>query len=154
MEVSLIVQGGKATPGPPLGPALSPLGLNIGEIVKEINEKTKMFEGMEVPVKVIVDEKKEVKIEVGSPSVSALIKKKLGLEKLATVDDSGKRVLAGDLKINDIIEIAKSKVNISGDLKAKVKQVLGTCVSVGVTVNGKDPRNVIQSIEKGEIKIE
>ena len=50
-----LIEGGKATGGPPFGPALGPLGVNIAKIVEEINSKTKPFEGIKVPVKVIID---------------------------------------------------------------------------------------------------
>ena len=61
--VEVLVQGGKATAAPPLGPALGPLGVNIGQIVADINKKTGDFAGMQVPVKVSVDsDTKEYKI--------------------------------------------------------------------------------------------
>src|SRR3989338_3247100 len=79
--ISLLVEGGKATAGPPLGPSLAPMGVNIGQVVGKINEMTKSFVGMQVPVKVIVDKaKKTFEIEVGKPPVSALIKSELGLK--------------------------------------------------------------------------
>ena len=53
--IEQLVEGGKATAAPPLGPALGPLGVNIGQVVAEINKKTESFKGMQVPVKVIVD---------------------------------------------------------------------------------------------------
>src|SRR6059036_874450 len=66
-KLSVLVDGGKDTPGPPLGPALGRLGLNIVEIIKAINEKTKSFEGMKVPVTLLVDPKsKAFTIEVGT----------------------------------------------------------------------------------------
>ena len=71
-----------ATAGPPLGPALGPLGINIMNVIKAINDKTKDFEGMKVPVKVIVDTAtKDFEITVGTPPTSALIKGELGSEK-------------------------------------------------------------------------
>ena len=80
--IEALVDGGKASAGPPLGPALGPLGVNIGAIVGEINNKTKNFDGMKVPVKIIVDEKtKEFTITIGTPPTSALILKELGIEK-------------------------------------------------------------------------
>ena len=89
--VKALVDGGKATPGPPLGPALGPLGVNVGQIVAKINEKTTAFEGMKVPVRIIVDKKtKQFDVEVGIPPVSALIRKQLGLEKGAKT--AGKEV--------------------------------------------------------------
>ena len=80
--VESLVEGGKASAAPPLGPALGPLKINIGQVVAEINKKTAAFAGMKVPIKIIVDtETKEFEVEVGSPPVSELIKKELGLEK-------------------------------------------------------------------------
>ncbi len=68
-----LIEGGKATSGPPFGPALGPLGVNINGIVAEINTKTKMFEGIKVPVKVIVDPvTKTFKVEIGSPRPARL----------------------------------------------------------------------------------
>jgi large subunit ribosomal protein L11 len=72
--VEVLIEGGKATPGPPLGPALGPLGANIKEIVNSVNERTKDYEGMVVPVKITLDGDR-VDITVGVPSTAALIKK-------------------------------------------------------------------------------
>lgn len=82
--VEVLVEGGKASPGPPLGPAIGPLGLNVKQVVDEINKATKEFEGMQVPVKIIVEDpkKKTFRIEVGIPPTSQLIKKELGIPKL------------------------------------------------------------------------
>ena len=74
--ISSLVTGGEASAGPPLGPALGPMGVNIMEVINAINEKTKEFQGMKIPVSVIVDtESKKWEIEVGIPSASALILK-------------------------------------------------------------------------------
>jgi len=82
--IEALVEGGKATPAPPLGPSLSILKLNVGKIIQDVNEKTKEYEGMKVPVKIIVDDvTKEYKIEIGIPPVSSLIRKELGLKKIA-----------------------------------------------------------------------
>jgi len=82
--IETLVEGGKATPAPPLGPSLSILKLNVGKIIQDVNEKTKEYEGMKVPVKIIVnDVTKEYKIEIGTPPVSSLIRKELGLKKIA-----------------------------------------------------------------------
>ena len=72
--ISSLVTGGEASAGPPLGPVLGPIGVNIMEVINAINEKTKEFQGMKIPVSVIVDtESKKCEIEVGIPSASALI---------------------------------------------------------------------------------
>jgi len=82
--VNALVDGGKATPAPPLGPSLAQFKVNIGKVIQDINEKTKDYEGMKVPVKIIIDDvTKEYKIEVGTPPVSSLIRKELGLKKIA-----------------------------------------------------------------------
>ncbi|HIH77828.1 MAG TPA: 50S ribosomal protein L11, partial [Halobacteria archaeon] len=79
--VELLVPGGKVTAGPPVGPALGPLGVNIKQIVDEINKVTKEFEGMQIPVKVIIEDNKSFSIEMGTPPTAELIKKEVGLEK-------------------------------------------------------------------------
>lgn len=145
-RVKVLVEGGKASPGPPLGPALGPLGVNVGQVVAKINEKTGSFSGMKVPVIVVVDKKtRQFDVEVGSPPVSALIKKELGVEKGAKT--SGTEVV-GNLSLAQAINIAKLKSGstLAKDLKASLKEVLGTCVSLGVTVDGKDAREVQREI--------
>ncbi len=149
-RVKVLVEGGKASAGPPLGPALGPLGVNVGQVVAKINEITSSFAGMKVPVNVIVNKKtREFRVEVGSPPTSALIKKELGLEKGAKT--SGTEVV-GNLSLEQAIKISKLKLetSLAGGLKAAVRETLGTCVSLGVTVNGKDAREVQKEIEKGE----
>jgi large subunit ribosomal protein L11 len=152
-KLEALVKGGKASAAPPLGPALGPMGVNIVEVINKINEKTAIFEGMEVPVKILIDPKtKKFEIEVGTPPVASLLKKELGVQKLATVGEDKIRKMAGDLPLDKIVKIAKGKESsLAGrDMKAKVKQVLGTCVSVGITVNGKDPKEVQKEIDEGK----
>ncbi len=147
--VEVLVEGGKASAGPPLGPALGPLKLNIGEVVKAINEKTKPFAGMQVPVKVIVDSAtKEFRIEVGTPPTSALIKKELGIEK-GGQDQKNK---VGNLTMDQVIKIAQMKRDamLAQSLKAAVKEVIGTALSMGVTVEGRDPREIQKEIDEGK----
>jgi large subunit ribosomal protein L11 len=149
-RIKLLVEGGKANPGPPLGPALGPLGVNVAQVVQKINQETAKFSGMKVPVILTVDRKtKEFQIEVGSPPVSVLVKKELGLEKGAKTP--GKETV-GNLSLSQVIQIAKQKGG--KDLKAKVKEVLGTCKSMGVTVEGKDPVEVQREIEEGRYEEE
>jgi len=150
--VEVLVTGGRATPGPPLGPAIGPLGINVKKVVDEINKKTKEFEGLSVPVKIIVKEDKSFEIEVGIPPVSALIKKELGIEKGA---HKTKHEVVGNLTLEQVIKIAKMKRKqmLSYTLKSAVKEVLGTCVSMGVTVEGKHPKEVIKEINEGKIQI-
>jgi large subunit ribosomal protein L11 len=147
--INVMVEGGKATAGPPLGPALGPLGVNAGKVVAEINEKTKAFAGIKVPVKVIVDTStKTFEIEVGKPPVAEMLKKEAGIEKGA----GNKEEKAGNLKLEKVIEIAKAveEKSMAIDLKSITKEVLGTCKSMGIEVDGKDPREIIKEIDEGK----
>lgn len=148
--IEALVEGGKASAGPPLGPALGPLGVNIMQIINTINDKTKQFGGMKVPVKVIVEPKtKKFEIEVGTPPVSSLIFKELGLEKGSGSAGTHK---VGNLTVDQAIKVAKMKYdNLLGkELKQKTKEVIGTCVSIGVTVEGKKPQAIQKAIDNGE----
>jgi large subunit ribosomal protein L11 len=148
--VEALVAGGQATAGPPLGPALGPLGVNVLAIVNKINEVTKDYAGMKVPVKVIVDtETKEFEVTVGTPTASALIVSELKIEKGS---GSPKAQKVGDLSMEQVVRIAKLKQAelLSTNTKAAVKEILGTCVSMGVTVEGKDPREVQKEIDEGK----
>ncbi|MEW6329412.1 MAG: 50S ribosomal protein L11 [Candidatus Micrarchaeota archaeon] len=149
VTVQALVEGGKATAGPPLGPALGPMGVNMGQIIATINDKTKSFSGLSVPVKVIVDkDTKQFEIEVGTPPVSALIKKELGIEKGAKAKDEK----VGDISMEQVLNIAraKSEVTLAKGLKNSAKEVLGTCVTMGVTCGGKSPKEVIREINEGK----
>ncbi len=148
--LDVLVDGGKATAGPPLGPALGPMGMNIMEIVKAINEKTKSFEGMKVPVKLVIDTKtKEYTIEVGTPGTSALILKEIGAEKGS--GEAGKTMI-GNLSIRNAVKIANIKKDtLQGkDLKKRVMEVVGTCVSMGVKVEGKAPKEALEDLRAGK----
>lgn len=147
--IEILIDGGKATPGPPLGPAIGPLGINMMQVVEQINQKTADFEGMKVPVKIIVDlDTKEFEITVGTPPTTALIKDELQIEKGS--QDPGLDKIA-DLKVEQALKIARMKFDalLSNDYKNATKEVIGTCVSMGITVEGKDPREVQQEIDNG-----
>lgn len=151
-KIEALVEGGKATAGPPLGPALGPMGINIGAVIKEINEKTKDFAGMKVPVTVII-EGKNFKIKVGTPPVSAMIKKEAKVEKLSSRPKDEK---VADIKIEQVIKIAKNKRDSmnSSEIKSCVKQVVGSCLSCGILVEGKDPKEVLKEIDEGKYEEE
>ena len=151
ISVKVMVQGGKAIPGPPLGPALAQHKVNIGQVVSQINEKTKEFAGISVPVEVKIDtDTKAFEIIVGSPPVSQLIKKEIKVETLAKA--AWKEPAAGDLKMPAVVKIAKSKMGSFGtkSVKNATKAILGSCVSCGVTVEGKNPKEIIKEIEAGK----
>ncbi len=148
--VEALVNGGKATAGPPLGPALGPLGVNVLAIVNKINEITKDYSGMKVPVKISVDtDNKEFEVTVGTPTTSALLVSELGATKGSSVPNTEK---IGNLSLEQIVRIARVKSNdvLAKNIKAAVKEVLGTSVSMGITVEGKDPREVQKLIDEGK----
>src|SRR4030067_840306 len=148
--VELIVSGGQANAGPPLGPALGPLGVNLVAIVNKINEITKEYAGMKVPVKISVDtEEKTFEVTVGTPTASALIVAELKVEKGSGTPNT---VKVGNLTMEQIVRIAKIKRTelLAQTLKSAAKEMLGTCVSLGVTVEGKDPREVQSEIDDGK----
>ena len=150
--VEALVEGGKASAGPPLGPALGPMGVNIGQVIAKINEKTADFKGMQVPVKVMIDTgTKEFDITVGTPPASALIKKEAGIQKGAGNPLMDK---VADLKIEQIIKIAKMKEDskLGKDNFSRVKEIIGTCNSMGVLVEGKSARETIADIDEGAFK--
>jgi large subunit ribosomal protein L11 len=150
--VEVLVPGGQASPGPPLGPAIGPLGLNVKEVVDRINEATKDYEGLNVPVKIIVHDDRSFDIVVGIPPVSALIKRELGIEKGAT---SPGREFVGNLTMEQLLSIAriKKQQSLSYTLKEVVKEVLGTCNSMGITVEGKHPKELTKEIDEGKVDI-
>ena len=155
--IEVLVPGGKASPGPPIGPALGPLGINIKAVVDHINAKTASYNGMQVPVKVIVDDKKNVTLEIGIPPASALILIEAGLEKGASGEAGLEKGLSsertvGNISIAQVIKIAKMKrqSSLSYELKNTVKEILGTCLSMGITVDEKPARDVQKAIDAGE----
>jgi len=152
--IEVMVEGGKATAAPPLGPALGPMGVNIGQVVAKINDKTKAFAGMKVPVKVMIDKStKEFDIEVGTPPTSQLIKKEAGIEKGAANPKADK---VADILIEQIIKIAKMKESslLGKTLKQRVKEIIGTCNSMGVMVEGKPAVEAIKEVNEGKFDAE
>jgi large subunit ribosomal protein L11 len=146
--VESLVEGGKATAAPPLGPALGPKGVNIGLVITEINKKTAVFKGMQVPVKIIIDSAtKSFDITVGTPPAAELIKKEAGVEKGAgnPLDH------VADIKIEQVIKIAKMKEDaLTGKtMKSRVKEVIGTCNSMGVMVEEMHARDALRAVEQG-----
>ena len=149
-KVSSLVTGGGASAGPPLGPALGPLGVNIMEVIKAINNKTKDFEGMKVPVTVIVDTNtKKYEIEIGVPSVAALIMKEAGIKKGSGASGTE---WVWNVTMDSIVKVANTKFEKSytSSLKSVTKTIIGTCVPLGVKVEGKTPKEITVEVNKGK----
>ena len=149
-KVSALVTGGGASAGPPLGPALGPLGVNIMEVIKAINEKTGDFEGMKVPVTVIVDtDTKKYEIEIGIPSAAALILKEAGIQKGSGASGSE---WVGDVTMDSIVKVANTKLDKSyaSSLKSVAKTIIGTCLALGIKVEGKTPKEITAEVTEGK----
>ena len=148
--ISSLVTGGQASAGPPLGPSLGPMGVNIMEVINAINEKTKDFEGMKVPVTVSIDpDTKKWEIEVGIPSAAALILKEAGIQKGSGTSGTE---WVGDIGIDSVVKVAKTKLDnsYSTSLKSVVKSIVGTCVPLGIKIEGKTPKEITTEINEGK----
>ena len=148
--VNALVTGGAASGGPPIGPAVGPTGINIKDVVDAVNEQTMMFKGLTVPVRIECDpETKQFEIFVETPSTASLLLKEVGVEKGSSNPGEEK---IGNISLDHIISVATAKKEIFLDktFKTCVKTVLGTALSVGLTVEGEDPRIVQERIDNGE----
>jgi large subunit ribosomal protein L11 len=145
--VEALVPGGKASAGPPLGPALGPLGVNVAQVVAKINELTRDLNGMQVPVKVIVKSRNEFEIEVGTPPTSALILKELGVGK-----GTGDKTAIGDITMDQVVRIAniKRKSLLSKNLKNAAREIIGTAGSLGVTIDGLSSKDAQAAVSSGK----
>ncbi len=147
--VDLMIDGGKASAGAALGGTLGPLKMNLGQVVSDINKKTEVFKGMKVPVKLEVDpETKTYTMTIGTPPISQLISKEIGIDKGSGEPNVNK---AGVIAFEQVIKVAKMKYDsfLVKDLKAATKNVIGSCRSMGVLVEGKEAAEVMKELEQG-----
>ncbi len=150
MQIKLLVEGGSMKPGPALSQKLGPIGINISQVIQKVNDATKDFNGLKVPVELDVNTStKEFGVNVFSPPVSELLKKELGIEKGSGIQ---KKMQAANASIEQIISIAKSKLPnlLCKDLKAAVKTVIGSCVSLGILIENKPASEVEKQIDDGK----
>lgn len=148
--VSLLIEAGEAKPSGAIAPALGPFGLNLGDVVADINKETSSFKGMKVPVKVHVNtSNRTFTIEVGLPPTSALILHEIGLPKGS--GQSGHEVV-GDISFDKILSVAhaKSPDLLANSLVAAAREVLGTLVTMGITCDGQDPREIQKKTIAGD----
>lgn len=132
------------------GPAVGPTGINIKDVVDEINEKTMVFKGLTVPVRIECDpETKQFEIFIETPSTASLLLKEVGAEKGSSASSEE---IIGDLTLDQIINVVGAKKDkfLEKNLKLAVKTVLGTALSIGISVEGQDPREIQKRIENGE----
>ncbi|MFP4625602.1 MAG: 50S ribosomal protein L11 [Natronomonas sp.] len=147
--IEVLVPGGQADPGPPLGPELGPSPVDVQAVVNEINEQTAAFDGTEVPVTVEYEDDGSFTIDVGVPPTAALIKDELDFE---TGSGEPQENFVEDISAEQLKTIAEQKLPdlLSYDVREASKEVAGTCVTLGVTVEGEDARTYKQRLNDGE----
>ncbi|MFB6070927.1 MAG: 50S ribosomal protein L11 [Halanaeroarchaeum sp.] len=147
--IEVLVPGGQANPGPPLGPELGPTPVDVQAVVDEINEQTAAFDGTEVPVTISYEDDGSFDIEVGVPPTAALVKDEAGFE---TGSGEPQENFVADLSVDQVKKIAEQKLPdlLAYDLKNAAKEVVGTCVSLGVTIEGENPREFKKRVDEGE----
>ena len=150
MQIKILAEGGKMAPGPALSQKLGPAGININQVIQKVNEATKDFQGLKVPVELDVDPAtRNFEVRVFSPPVSELLKRELKIEKGSGAQN---KIRAANASIEQIISVAKTKMQnmLSKDLKSAVKSVVGTCVSLGVLIENKPATEIEREIEEGK----
>lgn len=152
--IKLLVEGGNMKPGPSVAQQLGPMGINMGKVISDVNSATQDFKGVTVPVILDVDAStKEFTIKVLSPPTSELIKKELGIDKA-----SGERLKlqVGNLAIEQVISVAKTKHPnlLANEFEGAVKSIIGTCMAMGVLIESKDPKEILEEIKEGKYKKE
>jgi large subunit ribosomal protein L11 len=147
--IEVLVPGGQANPGPPLGPELGPTPVDVQAVVQQINDETAAFDGTEVPVTVEYDDDGSFTIDVGVPPTASLIKDEAGFE---TGSGEPHEEFVADLTVEQVKQIAEQKQTdlLAYDLKNAAKEVVGTCTSLGVTIEGENPREFKEKIDAGE----
>ncbi|MFZ5954965.1 MAG: 50S ribosomal protein L11 [Nanoarchaeota archaeon] len=152
--LKLLVEGADMKPSPAIAQQLGPLGINIGKVISEVNSATKNFKGITVPVNLDVNPKtKNFTIKVLSPPTSQLIKKELGIE---LASGARKNLIVGNIAFEQLISIAKVKQEnmLSKSFLAALKSVIGSCLSMGILIDSKDPKDILADIEEGKYKKE
>jgi large subunit ribosomal protein L11 len=147
--IEVLVPGGQVDPGPPLGPELGPTPVDVQAVVQQINDETEPFDGTEVPVTVTYEEDGSFEIAVGVPPTAELIKDEAGFE---TGSGEPQENFVADLSVDQIKQIAEQKHPdlLAYDLKNAAKEVVGTCVTLGVTIEGNDAREFKERIDSGD----
>jgi large subunit ribosomal protein L11 len=133
--IKLQLEAGKATPAPPVGPALGQHGANIMAFCKEYNERTSSQSGSIIPVEIIVFEDRSFTFSLKTPPASDLIKKAAGLEKGSPAQIRQK---VGTLTRDQVRQIAETKMKDlnANDIDAAMRMVEGTARSMGVEIGG------------------
>lgn len=150
VTIKLLVDGGAMKPGPAVAQQLGPMGINMGKVISDINEATKDFKGMQVPVNLDVDaQTKDFTIKVLSPPISAILKKEAGIE---TASGARLKMQSANLSIEQVISATKQKYPnmLAKDFKGAFLSVLGSVMSLGILIESKDPQEIIEEVKQGK----
>lgn len=152
MKIKLLVEGGEMKPGPALSQKLGPLGINLGKVISEVNKATVDFKGMKVPAALDIDPKtKNFTVVISTPPTSELLKKELGLVKGSS---QSYKIKTANAAFEQIIKVAKIKEQdmLVNSLQGAVCSVVGSCVSLGILIENKDPKEILEEIKQGSWK--
>jgi large subunit ribosomal protein L11 len=131
--IKLQLPAGKATPAPPVGPALGQAGVNIPEFCRQFNEKTQDQPGMVFPVVIYVAKNKSFTFEIKTPPASVLIKKEAGLAKGSATPNKAKVGKLNQAQLKTIAELKIQDMNCHS-LESAMSMIAGTARSMGVTI--------------------
>ena len=131
--VKLHVPAGKATPAPPVGPALGQAGVNIMAFVKDFNERTAKQAGLIIPVEITVFEDRSFTFITKTPPAAVLLKKAAGLERASGEPNKKKVAKLGRDKVREIAESKMEDLN-AADVEAAMRMIEGTARSMGITI--------------------
>ena len=131
--VKLQCEAGKATPAPPIGPALGQAGVNIMAFVKEFNERTAKQAGYIIPVAITVYDDRSFTFITKTPPAAVLLKKAAGLDKASGEPNKKKVAKLGRDKVREIAETKMPDLN-ANDVEAAMKMVEGTARSMGIDI--------------------
>ena len=131
--IKLQVPAGKATPAPPVGPALGQHGVNIMSFTKEFNERTKNDAGLIIPVVITVYEDRSFTFVTKTPPAAVLIKKACGIDKASGVPNKNKVATISKADVQKIAETKMPDLN-AANLEAAMSMIAGTARSMGIVV--------------------
>jgi large subunit ribosomal protein L11 len=134
--IKLQVPAGKATPAPPVGPALGPHGVSAPQFVQQFNDRTKNYEpGLTIPVVITVYADRTFTFETKTPPAAVLIKKAIGLDKGSAEPHKVKVAKITRAQLKEIAQTKMPDLN-ANDIEAAISIIAGTARSMGVTVEG------------------
>ncbi|MDR1377231.1 MAG: 50S ribosomal protein L11 [Synergistaceae bacterium] len=134
-QIKLQLPAGKATPAPPVGPALGQHGVNIMEFCKQFNAKTSDQPGMIIPAVITVYADRSFSFELKTPPASVLLKKAAGIESGSGTPNKKKVAQVPRVKIKEIAELKRQDLN-ANDVEAAMRMIEGTARSMGIEVQG------------------